>query len=204
VRKSNNPMLILAGLGNPEPTHRLNRHNIGFIAVDEIIRRYAFSGGKMKFKGWLYDGMIGTEKAMVIKPQTYMNKSGECLAAACQFYKVSPENLLVFYDELDLPQGKIKVKQGGGNAGHNGLRSIDAHLGENYWRIRIGIGHPGRKDLVHSYVLSNFTTNEQDSLASLIKDIAEHITVLMSGDANGFMNKLSQTKKLLSKPLSTD
>lgn len=197
-------MLILAGLGNPEPTHQLNRHNMGFIAVDEIIRRYAFSTGKIKFKGLLYEGVIGCEKAIIIKPQTYMNKSGECLAAICQFYKVPVEKLVVFYDDLDLPQGKIKVKQGGGNAGHNGLRSIDSHLGENYWRVRIGIGHPGRKDLVHSYVLSNFTLDEQNILAPLIKNIAEHIFLLLAGDANGFMNKLSQPKKVPVNPLSTN
>ncbi|HMS45087.1 MAG TPA: aminoacyl-tRNA hydrolase [Alphaproteobacteria bacterium] len=185
-------MWIIAGLGNPETSHQHNRHNAGFIAVDHIIHRYRFSAPKLKFKALFYEGEIANEKVVILKPQTYMNKSGESLLMALQFYKVPIEQLLIFYDELDLPLGKFKVKIGGGNAGHNGLRSLDQHVGVDYWRIRIGIGHPGLKSMVSSYVLSDFTVVEHQTLDPLLQTMAEHIPVFISQGASSFTNKLHQ------------
>src|SRR5262245_55295364 len=149
-------MLLLVGLGNPGPTYAKHRHNVGFMAVDEIVRRHGFGPWRVRFDGVVCDGQIGASKVIALKPATYMNDSGRAVQAAMRFYKIEPERVTAFYDELDLLPGRMKVKRGGGSGGHNGIRSLDAHIGPDYWRVRIGIGHPGHKELVSGYVLHDF------------------------------------------------
>jgi PTH1 family peptidyl-tRNA hydrolase len=149
-------MLIFAGLGNPGGKYLANRHNIGFMAVDAIHRKHPFGPWSKKFKSEISEGEIDGEKILLMKPQTFMNLSGEAVGEAMRFYKLTPADLTVFHDELDLPAAKVKVKTGGGNGGHNGLKSLDAHCGREYRRVRLGIGHPGVKDLVHGHVLGDF------------------------------------------------
>ncbi|NOZ41991.1 MAG: aminoacyl-tRNA hydrolase [Alphaproteobacteria bacterium] len=165
-------MLLWVGLGNPGNKYHNNRHNIGFMAVDEVIRRHNFSGAKSRFHGLSFEGRIGSEKILILKPQTYMNLSGQSVAEAARFYKIAPEDIFVFHDELDIAAGKIKFKTGGGAGGHNGLRSIDQHIGPGYHRIRIGIGHPGTKTQVHGHVLGDFARCDQDWLAPLLAAVA--------------------------------
>src|SRR5947209_6789165 len=153
-------MRLVVGLGNPGARYARNRHNIGFVRADAAARRYGFSAWRDRFKGELAEGTLVGEKRLLLKPQTFMNDSGEAVLAAMSFYKIRPEEVLVIHDELDLRPGKVRVKRGGGSAGHNGLRSIDALIGPDYWRLRIGIGHPGIKELVHPYVLQNFPAEE--------------------------------------------
>src|SRR5210317_1683475 len=145
-------MKLIVGLGNPGAKYARNRHNIGFMAVDRIASDHGFGPWKPKFQGQIAEGRLGREKVLLLKPETFMNKSGQSVGEAMRFYKLEPEDVIVIHDELDLAPGKVRVKQGGGHAGHNGLRSIHAHIGENYARVRLGIGHPGRKDLVAHYV----------------------------------------------------
>jgi len=184
-------MWLFIGLGNPGDKYAHNRHNIGFMAVDEIAHRHNFSDWKKgKFKGLIAEGKIGEEKVLLLKPQTYMNDSGLSVLPAASFYKISPENIIVFHDELDLDPGKIRIKQGGGAGGHNGLRSIDSHLGKNYWRVRMGIGHPGDKDKVHSYVLKDFSKEDKKWLEKLIPEIGYEAEYLIKQDMSGFMNKI--------------
>jgi len=149
-------MFLVVGLGNPGQTYTDNRHNIGFMAVDEIVRRHGFSPWRAKFQGEMSDGVVDGQKVIALKPMTYMNESGRSILSAASFYKVRPEDIIVFHDEIDLVPGKLRVKRGGGHAGHNGLRSIHAHLGANYARVRMGVGHPGEKDQVKNYVLRDF------------------------------------------------
>jgi len=149
-------MLLLVGLGNPGTGYARHRHNIGFMAVDEIAHVHGFSPWKSKFQGKLAEGKFGTEKTLLLKPDTYMNLSGQSVAEAVRFHKMELAQVIVFHDDLDLAPGKVRTKLGGGHGGHNGLRSIDGILGADYHRVRLGIGHPGRKDLVHSYVLNDF------------------------------------------------
>ncbi|MDZ7603170.1 MAG: aminoacyl-tRNA hydrolase, partial [Hoeflea sp.] len=149
-------MLLIAGLGNPGPQYARNRHNVGFMAVDEIARRHSFSGFSKKFRGEIAEGTIADQKVLLLKPMTFMNLSGDSVGDALRFYKLSPADLIVLHDELDIAPGKLKLKTGGGNGGHNGLKSIDAHCGKDYKRLRIGIGHPGHKDRVSPYVLGDF------------------------------------------------
>lgn len=184
-------MWLIVGLGNPGSQYQHNRHNIGFMAVDEIIRRHNFSGPSKKFQGIVSEGMIAGEKVLALKPQTFMNLSGQSVQAAASFYKVPPEQVIVFHDELDLAAGKIRTKIGGGAAGHNGLRSIDEHLGQNYWRVRLGIGHPG-KEHVHGYVLSDFAKADEAWLVKLLEAISDHAERLVKKDMEGFMSKISQ------------
>ncbi|MBL4801647.1 MAG: aminoacyl-tRNA hydrolase [Emcibacter sp.] len=165
-------MLLLVGLGNPGNKYNNNRHNIGFMAVDEIVRRHDFSGPKSRFQALTYDGRLGDEKILVLKPQTYMNLSGQSVGEAARFYKIPSEDIFVFHDELDIPAAKIKFKTGGGHAGHNGLRSIDQHIGKDYHRIRMGIGHPGNKEQVHGHVLGDFTKSDQDWLEPLLDAVS--------------------------------
>lgn len=183
-------MLILAGLGNPGAQYQHNRHNAGFMAADAIARRHSFSPWTKKFSGLVAEGMLGGEKALLIKPQTFMNLSGQSVGEALRFYKLTPADLVVLYDELDLAPGKVRVKTGGGAGGHNGIRSLDQHVGKNYRRVRIGIGHPGVKELVHSYVLGDFSKADRDWLQPLMDAIGEHAGLLAKGDDNSFMNKL--------------
>lgn len=184
-------MLLLVGVGNPGPEHAGQRHNIGFMAVDAIVRRHGFSPWRSKFQSLVAEGTVAGNKVLVLKPATYMNRSGQAVAAAAQFYKLTPSELIVVHDELDLRPGKLRVKRGGGSAGHNGLRSIDAHVGPEYLRVRIGIGHPGEKDLVTSYVLHDFAKEERARMDALVEAMAEAFPLLATGDEVGFMNKVA-------------
>lgn len=184
-------MLLFAGLGNPGAKYAEHRHNVGAMAADEIARRHSFSPWSRKFQGLVADGLLGGEKVLMIKPQTFMNLSGQAVGEALRFYKLDPSALTVFYDELDLPQGKVRVKVGGGSGGHNGIRSIDEHIGAAYRRVRIGIGHPGAKELVTGHVLGDFAKADREWLEPLLSAIAENAALLAGGDGPGFMNKLA-------------
>lgn len=185
-------MLLVVGLGNPGSEYADNRHNIGFMAVDAIARAHGFSAfRKSKFHGEMADGTIGGEKVLLLKPTTYMNESGRAVQAAMTFYKVKPENVLVFHDELDLAGGKVRVKRGGGHAGHNGLRSIHAHVGSAYARVRLGIGHPGDKDRVIGHVLKDFSKSEKAWVEKLVDAVGEYFPRLAKGDEGGFMSKVA-------------
>lgn len=183
-------MLLLVGLGNPGGVHSKNRHNIGFMAVDEIVRRHSLSAYRNKFSGQLTEGNIGCERVLVLKPSTFMNESGRSVIAVSDFYKLQPRDILVIHDELDLDNGKLRLKTGGGHAGHNGLRSIHAHIGDDYRRLRIGIGHPGDKSLVTSHVLKDFSKLEIKWLNPLLESIAEHIELALVGDDASFLNRV--------------
>lgn len=186
-------MRLVVGLGNPGLRYAKNRHNVGFVAVDAIARRYGFPAFRDRFKGELSEGAIGGEKRLLLKPQTFMNASGEAVLAAASFYKIPPGEIVVIHDEIDLRPGKLRVKRGGGSAGHNGLRSIDALLGADYWRMRIGVGHPGVKELVQPYVLQNFTAEEiSDWAGPLIDAIAEMLPSLLAGEAQTFMSEVAR------------
>lgn len=184
-------MLLIAGLGNPGSRYAKNRHNIGFMAADEIHRRHRFSPWQKKFKAEIADGIIDGEKVLLIKPQTFMNLSGESVGEAMRFYKLAPADLVVIYDELDLPAGKVRVKTGGGSGGHNGIKSIDAHCGKEYRRVRLGISHPGAKELVHAYVLGDFAKVDSEWLDLLLAGIADNAGLLVKGDDNGFMTRMT-------------
>lgn len=164
-------MFLIVGLGNPGPDYALTRHNIGFMAVDILAHPAAFTS---KFHGLVASGSIEGEKLVFLKPQTFMNLSGKSVQAAAAFYKIPPENIIVLHDELDLPLGKIRIKQGGGANGHNGLKDIDQALGVNYWRVRLGIGHPGDKDRVHDHVLSRFSSDEMNEVEKVLKTLIRH------------------------------
>lgn len=184
-------MLVFAGLGNPGAQYANNRHNVGFMAVGEIARRHSFSPWTKKFQAEIAEGRIGGEKVLLVKPQTYMNLSGQSVGAALAFYKLDLQALTVFYDEIDLVAGKVRVKTGGGAGGHNGIRSIDAHCGKDYRRVRIGVGHPGEREKVHGHVLGDFAKAEKAWLDPLLDAIADNAECIVRGDDNGFMNKLS-------------
>jgi peptidyl-tRNA hydrolase, PTH1 family len=181
---------LVVGLGNPGPKYERTRHNIGFMAVDEIARFHGFRSPREKFNGLICEGEIGGERVVALKPMTFMNNSGESVAPAARFYKIEPADVIVIHDELDLAEGKLRVKRGGGAAGHNGLRSIDAHLGAEYWRMRLGIGHPGRKDLVLTYVLQNFLPEETVWLDKLIPALAAALPLFLAGQDSAFMSKV--------------
>ncbi len=190
---------LLVGLGNPGDQYAGNRHNVGFMAVGSIAAHHQFPAFKKKFGGLLSEGTVAGSRVFLLKPLTYMNLSGESVVAAAQFYKIPPERIIVFHDELDLPLAKIRVKQGGGHGGHNGLKSIDAHIGKEYHRVRIGIGHPGDKDLVSDYVLSDFSKAEKQTVDALLAEISRYIALLLTGgDTAGFMNKLTPVKQDIS------
>lgn len=184
-------MHLLVGLGNPGDKYRNNRHNIGFMAADAIARGHGFPAFRQKFQGLIAEGQIGSEKALILKPQTYMNNSGDSIQAALKFYKLAAEDVIVLYDEIDLVPGKVRVKRGGGNGGHNGLRSIDPQIGTNYRRVRLGIGHPGHKDFVMPHVLGDFAKADREWLEPLLEAVADNAALLVKGDDNGFMNKLA-------------
>ncbi len=187
-------MLLWVGLGNPEPGMARHRHNIGFMTVDVLALHYGFSPWRVRFRGLCAEGRIGPHKIMLLKPMTYMNLSGESVQEAAAFYKLAPGDITVFHDELDLPPGKLRVKQGGGHAGHNGLRSLDKHLpSPDYWRVRLGIGHPGDKARVSGYVLSDFSKTDKDWLIPLLDALAENADLLAAGRAEDFMTRLAQT-----------
>ena len=183
-------MFLIAGLGNPGAAYARNRHNIGFMAVDAIHRVHTFAPFRARFQGAAAEGMIGGSRVLLLKPFTYMNESGRAVQEATRFYKIAGENVIVLHDELDLAAGKLRVKQGGGTAGHNGLRSISAHLGSDYKRLRLGIGHPGDKALVHGYVLSDFAANERSRVEALCQAIAVNVNNLLRGEDATFQNKV--------------
>ncbi len=186
-------MRLVVGLGNPGIRYAKNRHNIGFLAVEAIARRHGFPAFRDRFKGELSEAPIAGEKRLLLRPQTFMNDSGESVLAAASFYKIRPAEIVVIHDEIDLKPGKLRVKQGGGAAGHNGLRSIDALLGQDYWRVRIGVGHPGVKELVQPYVLQNFPAEEiGEWVIPMLDAVAETIALLLAGDAPAFMSEIAR------------
>lgn len=184
-------MQIFVGLGNPGGKYARNRHNIGFMALDQIASDHGFGPWRSKFQGVVSEGMLGGAKVLLLKPETYMNKSGQSVGEAMRFYKLSPENIMVFHDELDLAPGKLRVKHAGGHAGHNGLRSIHAHIGDAYGRVRMGIGHPGHKDAVAGYVLRDFSKADEDWLDDVLRGVGDGASELAKGDAGRFMNAVS-------------
>jgi peptidyl-tRNA hydrolase, PTH1 family len=186
-------MRLVVGLGNPGPRYARNRHNVGFMAIDAIVRRHCSSGFRNRFKGEIAEGSIGGERRLLLKPQTFMNDSGESVAETARFFKLLPSEVVVIHDEIDLRPGKLRVKCGGGTAGHKGLRSIDALLGPDFWRVRIGVGHPGTKELVLPYVLQNFSSEEVSLwVAPLLDAIAETIGLLLSGTPDAFMSEVAR------------
>lgn len=184
-------MKLFVGLGNPGGKYAANRHNIGFMAVDRICADHGFGPWKRAFQGQVCDGRLGAEKVLLLKPETFMNLSGQSVQAAASFHKIDAADITVFHDELDLPPAKIKAKFGGGHAGHNGLRSIHAHLGEGYARVRLGIGHPGHKDRVADYVLHDFAKADQVWLDDLITGISDGAAHLAGGDSAKFLNAVA-------------
>jgi len=187
---------LFAGLGNPGDEYAGNRHNIGFMAADVMAGDYKFPDYRAKFQGLFAEGKIANQKVILLKPTTYMNNSGQSVKAAAKFFKIKPERIVVFHDELDLEAGKLKVKCGGGNAGHNGLKSIEAHLGTpDYWRVRLGIGHPGDKAKVHSYVLKDFAKAEKEWLEPFLNAVSRHAGLIAAGDMPGFMSKVALDTK---------
>ncbi|WCL55170.1 aminoacyl-tRNA hydrolase [Gimibacter soli] len=185
-------MLLFVGLGNPGSEYQNHRHNIGFMAVDRIVRRHVFSPERTRFNALVSEGMIGGEKILTIKPQTFMNRSGQSVGEAMRFYKLTPADVVVFYDELDLAFAKIKVKTGGGAAGHNGIRSIDQHIGADFMRVRLGIGHPGDKSRVTGHVLGNFAKAEEDELDKLLDAVAAECGWLAKRDPVRFMTDVAR------------
>ncbi len=185
-------MRLLVGLGNPGPRYAYNRHNIGFLALDDIAERHGFSPWRKRFEGECADGSIAGEKVVALKPMTFMNESGRSVGQALRYLKLTPPELVVLYDEIDLAPGKIRVKQGGGAGGHNGIRSIDQHIAVDYWRVRLGIGHPGLKHLVHGHVLSNFSDEEEAWLDPLLEAVAKEAPLMVKGDMAAFMSRVSQ------------
>jgi PTH1 family peptidyl-tRNA hydrolase len=184
-------MLLFVGLGNPGAKYARNRHNIGFMAVDEIVRRHRFGPFRSRFRGLLAEGELAGRKVLALEPLTFMNRSGESVAAALRFYKIPAEDVVVFYDELDLAPGKVRVKQGGGSAGHNGIRSIDHHIGPSYRRVRLGIGHPGDKHRVHGYVLHDFAKADRVWLDAVLDAMATEAPLLAAGDDSSFMSRVA-------------
>ena len=185
-------MLVIAGLGNPGPEYAGHRHNVGFMVCDAIVARHGFGPARVRFEGIVHEGKLGETRVIALKPATWMNDSGRSVSAVLRFYKLDPAQLIVIHDELDLEPGRIKVKRGGGNAGHNGLRSIDAAIGPDYWRVRIGIGHPGDRHRVVGYALHDFAKSDRVWLAPLIEAIADHIGSLAEGREAEFMNRVTR------------
>ena len=185
-------MKLWVGLGNPGARYAGNRHNIGFMAVDRIAADHGFGPWRARFQGSMAEGRLGEEKVMLLRPETFMNLSGQSVRAAVDFLKLAVADVTVFHDEIDLAPGKLRLKQGGGHAGHNGLRSISAHLGEGYARVRLGVGHPGDKDAVPGYVLHDFAKADRDWLEGLLRGIAEGAAALAAGDGARFQNMVAQ------------
>ncbi len=183
-------MRLFVGLGNPGAKYRSNRHNIGFMVVDEIARRHGFAPWRRRFQGETSEGSLGSERVILLRPLTFMNDSGRAVQEAAAFFKLPPAEITVFQDELELPPAKVRVKIGGGIAGHNGLRSISAHIGNDYRRVRLGIGHPGVKELVHSYVLNDFAKDERPWVTALCEAIADNAGLLAEGRDSTFQNKV--------------
>jgi PTH1 family peptidyl-tRNA hydrolase len=185
--------LLIAGLGNPGQSYARNRHNVGFMATDVIHESYEFGPWRRRFEGVVSEGMLARRKTWLLKPLTFMNESGRSVGAAARFFKLLPESIVVMHDEIDLAAGKLRTKAGGGDAGHNGLRSISSTLGPDYRRVRIGVGHPGKKERVHGHVLQNFSAVDEDWLVPLLSAIAKAAPFLAKDDDAGFMNKVAVT-----------
>jgi PTH1 family peptidyl-tRNA hydrolase len=183
-------MRLFVGLGNPGAKYAHNRHNIGFMAIDEIARRHGFAPWRRRFQGQTAEGSIDGEKVVLLRPETFMNESGRAVQEAANFFKLGVDDIIVFQDELELPPAKLRVKVGGGIAGHNGLRSISAHIGNEYRRVRLGIGHPGIKELVHGHVLSDFAKDDRPWVEALCAAIADNAGLLASGKDSTFQNKV--------------
>ena len=183
-------MRLFVGLGNPGSRYAGNRHNIGFMVVDAIAKRHGIAPWRRRFQGVAVEGPLGGERVLLLLPGTYMNDSGRAVAEAAHFYKLGLPEIVVFHDEIDLPPGKVRVKTGGGVAGHNGLRSITAHIGNDYRRVRIGVGHPGVKELVHPHVLSDFAKGERPWVEALCGIIADNAELLAKGQDATFQNKI--------------
>lgn len=184
-------MILLVGLGNPGKGYAGNRHNFGYMAVDEIVRRHSFMPERVRFQGLVAEGNIGGTKVLALKPTTFMNLSGQSVGEAARFYKIPNDNIIVLHDELDLPLGKVRVKTGGGHGGNNGIRSITDHIGADFCRVRLGVGHPGEKHLVSGHVLKDFAKAEIPMVETIIESVARHIELIVSGDSPGFMNKIA-------------
>ena len=190
-------MWLLVGLGNPDDKYKDNRHNVGFMVMDQIASDNILPAFKSKFSGEITEGRIANQKVMLLKPLTYMNDSGVSVRKAADFYKIPPENIIVFHDELDIEPSRVKVKQGGGTGGHNGLKSIDAHLGDkNYWRVRMGIGHPGDKNRVSGYVLNDFSKEEQKWLNDWIYIVSKNVDYLLQDNKDEYMTRVSDGFKI--------
>src|SRR3982075_3473357 len=183
-------MLLFVGLGNPGAKYAHNRHNIGFMAVDEIARRHDFAPWRRRFQGETAEGTLDRERVVLLRPATFMNESGRAVQEAPNFFKLAAGEIIVFQDELELPAGKVRVKVGGGIAGHNGLRSISSHIGNDYRRVRIGIGHPGIKELVHGYVLSDFARSDRPWVEALCEAMADHAGLLATDRDSTFQNRV--------------
>ena len=202
-------MKLFVGLGNPGEKYARNRHNVGFMAVERIAERHRFGPWKKKFQGLAADGEIAGEKVLLLKPDTYMNESGRAVGDACRFLKIGIADVVAFHDELDLAPGKLKIKTGGGNAGHNGLRSITQHVGNEFVRVRIGIGHPGAKELVHGWVLHDFAKADESWLSSLLDAMSDASARLTAGDPERFLTDVARalqppTRKTDKPPVSAD
>ena len=183
-------MLLFVGLGNPGSRHAGNRHNIGFMVVEAIAKRHNIGPFRRRFQGVVAEGLVGTERVLLLLPGTFMNESGRAVAEAANFYKLDLAHIAVFHDEIDLAEGKVRVKAGGGVAGHNGLRSITAHIGNDYRRVRIGVGRPAHKDQVHAYVLNDFAKDERPWVEALCESIADNAALLAKGQDASFQNKV--------------
>ena len=184
-------MKLLVGLGNPGTKYAHNRHNIGFMAMDQIAADHGFNGWRSKFQGQTCDGRFGSERVTLLKPETFMNLSGQSVGEAMRYLKLAPEDVIVFHDEIDLAPGKVRLKTGGGHAGHNGLRSIHGHIGPDYDRVRMGVGHPGHKDAVPGYVLRDFPKADQAWLDDELRGISDGIADLIAGDGPKFLNAIA-------------
>ena len=185
-------MLLLVGLGNPSPNNTNNRHNVGFLVIDEINKKFKLSKQKPKFKGLLTTGNINEQKVYAIKPLTFMNSSGICIKEIIEYFKIDVKDVFVFHDDMDIDLGKVKVKFGGSNAGHNGIESIDKNIGKNYFRIRIGIGRPQKNSTGADYVLDNFSNEEKDNMQEVAKNIIESLSILINKDLDLFSSKINQ------------
>ena len=183
-------MHLVVGLGNPGSKYAGNRHNIGFMAVDEIVRRHGFSAWRKRFQGETAEGVLAGNKVLALKPMTFMNESGRAVGEAMRFFDIDPSQVIVLYDEIDLMAGKVRVKLGGGAAGHNGIRSIIAHVGPHFQRVRLGVGHPGEKGMVHPHVLGDFAKADKVWLEPLLDAVAEHAALLIEGQDGSFQNKV--------------
>ena len=185
-------MLLFVGLGNPGPSYAGNRHNIGFMAIDEIARRHGFGRFRSRFRGLVAEGAIGGRPVRLLKPLTWMNESGRSVGEAARFHKTRPAHVYAFHDEIDLAPGKCRVKLGGGAGGHNGVRDIDRHFGREFWRVRLGVGHPGHKDRVHGHVLRDFAREERESwLPALLDAVAAEAGLLALGEEGAFMSRVA-------------